>query len=89
MKMGGITVDQRWAKKEKVEKQLYEIFQLIQQVDAKMEKVIEDIIEERYEQNKTQFDRLEQQLANVEQQLDDFTEEADRSLPFASKLYFV
>jgi hypothetical protein len=82
-------VNQRWAKKEEVEKQLYEIFRLIQQVDAKMEKVIEDIIEERYEQNKTQFDRLEQQLENVEQQLDDCTEGADQSLPFASKLYFV
>jgi response regulator RpfG family c-di-GMP phosphodiesterase len=82
-------VDQRWAKKEEVEKQLYEIFQLIQQVDAKMEKVIEDIIEERYEQNQTQFERLEQQLANVEEQLDDFAEGEDSSLPFASKLYFV
>jgi hypothetical protein len=82
-------VDQRWAKKEEVEKQLYEIFQLIQQVDAKMEKVIEDIIEERYEQNQTQFERLEQQLANVEEQLDDFAEGEDPSLPFASKLYFV
>jgi hypothetical protein len=82
-------VDQRWVKKEEVEKQLYEIFQLIQQVDAKMDQVIEDVITERYEQSKIQFERLEQQFSNVEQQLHDFAKESERSLPFASKLYFV
>ncbi|SFA46111.1 hypothetical protein SAMN05192569_101122 [Parageobacillus thermantarcticus] len=82
-------MDQRWVKKEKVEKQLYEIVQLIQQVHEKMEKVIEDAIEERYVQNKMQLERVERQFDHVEQQLRDVVEEAEPSLSFASKLFFV
>lgn len=82
-------MDQRWVKKEKVEKQLYEIVQLIQQVHEKMEKVIEDAIEERYVQNKMQLERVERQFDHVEQQLRDVAEEAEPSLSFASKLFFV
>lgn len=82
-------MDQRWVKKEKVEKQLYEIIQLIEQVHEKMEKVIEDAIEERYVQNKMQLERVERQFDHVEQQLRDVAKEAEPSLSFASKLFFV
>jgi response regulator RpfG family c-di-GMP phosphodiesterase len=87
--MGEITVSQRWMKKKEVEKQLYEIFQLIEQVHEKMEKVIEDAIEEHYVQNKRQLERVERQFDNVEQQLRDVAEESEPSLSFASKLFFV
>jgi hypothetical protein len=86
MKNGGKQgMSKRFVKKEEVERQLLEIFQLIEQVDEKMEKVISEVIEERYEQNKMQLDQLQEQLENVERRL----HRADAELPFPSKLYFV
>lgn len=84
-----MTVDQRWVQKETVEKQLCEMVQLIEQVQEKIEKVIENAIEERYVQNKMQLERVKRQFDHVEQQLRDVAEEAEPSLSFASKLFFV
>lgn len=82
-------MSQRWVEKEEAEKQLYEILQLIQQVHEKMEKVVEDAIEECYEQNKMQLERVERQFDHVEQQLRDVAEESEPPLSLASKLFFV
>jgi uncharacterized protein YecA (UPF0149 family) len=87
-------MNERWVKKEEVEKQLYEIFQLMQQIDEKMEKVIDDMIEERYEQQQAQLDQLGEQVGKVEQRLNDETEKAfQQTLPLPanvpSKLHFV
>jgi hypothetical protein len=92
--MGGDVMNERWVKKEEVEKQLYEIFQLMQQVDEKIEKVIDNMIEKRYEQHQAQVDQLGEQLGQVEQRLNDETEEAfQQTLPLPanvpSKLHFV
>ncbi|QNU23319.1 hypothetical protein IC805_19030 [Geobacillus thermoleovorans] len=73
--------------KEEIEKQLQEIVALIEQVDAKMEKVIADVIEERYTQNQAQLGRLEGQIAGVEQRLE--KEKQRAALPLSSKLYLV
>ncbi|WP_256832723.1 hypothetical protein [Parageobacillus thermoglucosidasius] len=54
-----------------------------------MEKVVEDAIEECYEQNKMQLERVERQFDHVEQQLRDVAEESEPSLSLASKLFFV
>jgi t-SNARE complex subunit (syntaxin) len=90
MKNGGEQgMSKRFVKKEEVEKQLIEIFQLIEQVDEKMEKVIAEVIEERYEQNQMQLDQLQEQLANVERRLHRADAEHETELPFPSKLYFV
>jgi t-SNARE complex subunit (syntaxin) len=82
-------MSKRFVKKEEVERQLQEIFQLIQQVDEKMEKVIAEVIEERYEQNKMQLDQLQEQLTNVERRLHRADAESEPELPLSSKLYFV
>ncbi len=87
-------MNERWVKKEEVEKQLYKIFQLMQQIDEKMEKVIDDMIEERYEQQQAQLDQLGEQVGKVEQRLNDETEKAfQQTLPLPanvpSKLHFV
>jgi hypothetical protein len=82
-------MSKRFVKKEEVERQLQEIFQLIQQVDEKMEKVIAEVIEERYEQNKMQLDQLQEQLTNVERRLHHADAESEPELPLSSKLYFV
>ncbi|QIZ68130.1 hypothetical protein [Geobacillus subterraneus] len=75
----------RLVKKEEIEKQLEEIVALIEQVDAKMEKVIADVIEERYAQNKEQLGQLEGRIAGVEQRLDGRRGGAE--LRLSSKLY--
>ncbi|OKO95091.1 hypothetical protein RA955_04930 [Geobacillus proteiniphilus] len=80
-------MEKRLVKKEEIEKQLQEIVALIEQVDAKMEKVIADVIEERYAQNQAQLGRLEGQIAGVEQRLE--KEKQSVALPLSSKLYFV
>ncbi|KYD04054.1 hypothetical protein B4119_2457 [Parageobacillus caldoxylosilyticus] len=82
-------MSKRFVKKEEVERELQEIFQLIQQVDEKMEKVIAEVLEERYEQNKIQLDQLQEQLTNVERQLHRADAEREPGLPLSSKLYFV
>ncbi|AKU25538.1 hypothetical protein AVP43_03343 [Geobacillus stearothermophilus] len=80
-------MEKRLVKKEEIEKQLQEIVALIEQVDAKMERVIADVIEERYAQNKEQLAHLEGRITGVERRLDGKKANAERPLP--SKLYFV
>ncbi|AGT32478.1 hypothetical protein M493_11140 [Geobacillus genomosp. 3] len=80
-------MEKRLIKKEEIEKQLQEIVTLIEQVDAKMEKVIADVIEERYVQNKEQLGHLEGRIAGVEQRFGEGKEAVE--LPFSSKLYLV
>ncbi len=63
-------MEKRLVKKEEIEKQLQEIVALIEQVDAKMEKVVADVIEERYAQNQAQLERLEGRIADVERRLE-------------------
>jgi len=80
-------MEKRLVKKEEIERQLEEIAALIEQVDAKMEKVIADVIEERYLQNKEQLGHLEGRITGVEQQLDGRKGKAE--LRLSSKLYLV
>lgn len=76
----------RWVKKEEVEKQLGEILELMQQVEAKMDHVIDDFAKEQCEHQKTHIRKLEQQLDAVEQKMDEKTEQ---NVFVPSKLHFV
>ncbi|WP_035098069.1 hypothetical protein [Anoxybacteroides tepidamans] len=76
----------RWVKKEAVEKQLGEILELMQQIEDKMDRVIDDLINEQCESEKAQIAELKAQLETVEQQLDD---EGEEKMFVPSKLHFV
>ncbi|MBA2875075.1 hypothetical protein [Thermaerobacillus caldiproteolyticus] len=89
-------MEKRWVKKEDVEKQLYEIVQLMQQVDEKIGNVIEGMIHEQYEQSQTKIEKLELHLENIENRVSDESEKAEefqQQLPLptsvSSKLNFV
>ncbi|MED3717210.1 hypothetical protein [Geobacillus thermodenitrificans] len=84
---GGEGMEKRLVKKEEIEKQLQEIVALIEQVDAKMEQVIADVIEEQYAQNKEQLGHLEGRIAGVERRLDGG--KGGTELRLSSKLYLV
>ncbi|KYD25605.1 hypothetical protein B4113_1609 [Geobacillus sp. B4113_201601] len=86
-KNGGKGMKERLVKKEEIEKQLEEMVALLEQVDAKMEKVIHDVIEDRYSQHQKEIGRLEKRIAGIEQRLDG--KKTDGRLPLSSTLYGV
>jgi F0F1-type ATP synthase membrane subunit b/b' len=66
-------MEQRWVKKEEVEKQLNDIFQLMQEIDRKMDDIINSTIVEYCEQKEEQINQLTKQLEKMENHLDDGT----------------
>ncbi|ANB60483.1 hypothetical protein [Anoxybacteroides amylolyticum] len=75
----------RWVKKEEVEKQLGEILQLMEQIETKMDDVIDNVVKEACAHQQAHIQKMEKQLDAVEQKMDE--KEAQRFVP--SKLHFV
>jgi hypothetical protein len=65
-----IIMKERWVKKEEVEKQLDEIFQLMLEIDDKMEKVIHNIVVHHCETNEASIKDLEKRVEKIESYLD-------------------
>jgi hypothetical protein len=71
-------MEMRWVKKEEVEKQLNEIFQLIQEIDCKMDDIIHSVIIEHCEQKEAHIHELTKRLEKVENHLEnETTKQAD------------
>ncbi|MCL6586146.1 MAG: hypothetical protein K6T72_06415 [Anoxybacillus sp.] len=75
----------RWVKKEEVEKQLGEILQLMEQIEAKMDDVIDHVVKETCAEQQAHIQKVEKQLDAVEQKMDE--KETKQFVP--SKLHFV
>jgi peptidoglycan hydrolase CwlO-like protein len=75
----------RWVKTEAVEKQLGEILELMQQIEDKMDRVLDDLIQERCEHEEAQIAELKARLERTEQRLD----EGEEKIFVPSKLHFV
>jgi chaperonin cofactor prefoldin len=61
---------ERWVKKEEVENQLDEIFQLLLEIDDKMEKVIRNIVVHHCETKEAYINDLEKRVEKMESDLD-------------------
>jgi hypothetical protein len=66
-------MEMRWVKKEEVEKQLNEIFQLMQEIDCKMDDIIHSVIVEHCKQKEASIHELTKRLEKVENHLDSET----------------
>ncbi|RAK22115.1 hypothetical protein B0I26_102103 [Anoxybacillus vitaminiphilus] len=62
-------MERNWVKKEEVEKQLNEIFQLMQEIDCKMDDIIYSVIAEYCEQKEERIHELTKRLEKVENHL--------------------
>lgn len=76
----------RSVKKEEVEKQIGEILELMQQIEEKIDHMIDDFVQEQCEHKQAQIRKLEEQIDTVEQKMD---KGAEQKIFVPSKLHFV